>query len=71
MFLMILIKVSQYKVFAAKNANFNEVTWFYCSGDSDEIDRYVTYNYVDTVWTIGSMERTAWIDEGCSQPLNL
>jgi len=57
-------KGQQYKVFAAKNANFNEVTWFYCSGDSDEIDRYVTYNYVDTVWTIGSMERTAWIDEG-------
>ena len=59
-------KGQSYKVFAAKNANFNEVTWFYCSGDSDEIDRYVTYNYMDKVWTIGSMQRTAWIDEGAA-----
>ena len=59
-------KGQQYKVFAAKNANFNEVTWFYPSGDSSEVDRYVTYNYVDKIWTIGNMARTAWIDEGVS-----
>ena len=55
-----------YKVFAAKNAKFNEVTWFYCSSSSTEIDRYVTYNYLDKVWHIGTMDRTAWIDIGSS-----
>ena len=55
-----------YKVFAAKNAKFNEVTWFYCSSSSTEIDRYVTYNYLDKVWHIGNMDRTAWIDIGSS-----
>ena len=53
-----------YKVFASRNAKFNEVTWFYCSSSSDEIDRYVTYNYLDKVWSIGTMDRTAWIDIG-------
>ena len=55
-----------YKVFAAKNAKFNEVTWFYCSSSSTEIDRYVTYNYLDKVWHIGNMDRTAWMDIGSS-----
>ena len=55
-----------YKVFAAKNAKFNEVTWFYCSSSSTEIDRYVTYNYLDKVWHIGTMDRTAWIDIGAA-----
>ena len=36
-----------YKVFATRNAKFNEVTWFYCSSSSNEIDRYVTYIYLD------------------------
>ena len=55
-----------YKVFATRNAKFNEVTWFYCSSSSNEIDRYVTYNYLDKVWNIGTMDRTAWIDIGSS-----
>ena len=55
-----------YKVFATRNAKFNEVTWFYCSSSSTEIDRYVTYNYLDKVWHIGTMSRTAWIDIGSS-----
>jgi hypothetical protein len=53
-----------WKVFASRNAQFNEVSWFYCSSDSDEIDRYVTYNYLDKNWSIGTMDRTAWIDSG-------
>ena len=55
-----------WKVHATRNAQFNEVTWFYCSGDSLEIDRYVTYNYLEQTWTIGTMARTAWIDAGSS-----
>jgi hypothetical protein len=52
------------KVFASLNSSFSEVTWFYPSASSNNIDRYVTYNYSEQVWTIGSLARTAWIDRG-------
>jgi hypothetical protein len=52
------------KVFASLNSSFSEVTWFYPSASSDNIDRYVTYNYSEQVWTIGLLARTAWIDRG-------
>ena len=56
------------KAFAAVNSAFSEVTWFYPSSvpstdpsnpgtvDSFEPDRYVTYNYEDNVWTIGTLD---------------
>ncbi len=53
-----------FQVFGFVNKQFNEVGWFYCSGSSDTIDRYVTYNYVDQTWAIGQLSRTAWLDEG-------
>lgn len=46
------------------NTQFNEVTWWYPSADSDYINRFVTYNYLENVWSIGSMARTAWQDVG-------
>lgn len=55
------------KVFAALNSSFSEVSWFYPSSSSDNIDRYVTYNYSEQVWTIGTLARTAWIDRGINQ----
>ena len=52
-----------YKVFATRNAEFNEVTWFYPVGSGDtEITNYVTYNYVDRTWMVGTFDRTAWIE---------
>jgi hypothetical protein len=52
-----------YKVFAAANPDFNEVTWFYPVGtENTEVSRYVTYNYADKAWTVGTFDRTAWID---------
>jgi hypothetical protein len=52
------------------NTQFNEVTWWYCSVDSDYIDRFVTFNYLEQVWSVGSMARTAWADIGTfSNPL--
>ena len=53
-----------FQFFALLNRQFNEVGWFYNSSDSDLPDRYVTYNYVDKVWAIGKLARTAWLDEG-------
>ncbi len=46
------------------NTQFNEVTWFYPSLSSDYINRFVTYNYMENVWSIGTMARTAWTDIG-------
>ena len=49
-----------YKVFGGANADFSEVWWFYPSSSSEEIDRYVIYNYKENLWSVGSMVRTAW-----------
>lgn len=56
--------VQSFKIFAGLNSQFNEVTWFYCSSDSDFIDRCVSYNYIEDVWSIGTLSRTAWQDVG-------
>ena len=50
--------------FAGQNGEFSEVIWFYCSENSNEIDRYVIYNYSENIWYFGNLERTAWIDTG-------
>jgi|TARA_R100000030_G_scaffold352_4_gene394 hypothetical protein len=52
------------KVFAALNSAFDEIWWFYPSSDSETIDRYVVYNYVQKIWYYGTMARTAWLDRG-------
>ena len=52
------------QVFAGTNEGFNEVWWFYCSANSNEIDLYVTYNYQEDVWAYGTLGRTAWLDSG-------
>jgi len=46
------------------NTQFNEVTWFYPALNSTYINRFVTYNYLENVWSIGTMARTAWTDIG-------
>ena len=53
-----------FKIFAFLNRQFNEVGWYYPSGSSTEIDRFVTYNYQEQVWSYGILTRYAWLDEG-------
>ena len=53
--------------FASTNDGFNEIWFFYCSTGQTAIDRYVTYNYQEDVWTYGTMGRTAWIDSALRQ----
>ena len=55
------------KVFAAANAGFSEVWWFYPSASSSEIDKYVVFNYEQKIWYIGSLNRTAWMDRGVNE----
>jgi len=52
------------QVFCSTNEGFNEVWWFYCSANSNLIDKYVIYNYLENVWYYGTMSRTAWLDSG-------
>ena len=52
---------------AGVNNLFGEINWFYCSAGSAVVDRVVTYNYLDSsrerpIWTVGSLDRTAWQD---------
>ena len=54
------------KIIVGHNKKFKEVTWFYVStsveGAEPESDSYVTYNYFEKTWAIGSLGRTAWSD---------
>ena len=56
------------QIFSGTNEGFNEVWWFYCSANSQVIDKYVTFNYVENngegVWAYGTLGRTAWLDSG-------
>jgi len=57
------INQDQYsQVFSGTNESFNEVWWFYCSKNSNDIDKYVVYNYAEDIWYYGTMARTAWSD---------
>jgi hypothetical protein len=53
-----------FQVYAGSVEGYNEIWWFYCSANSDIVNRYVIYNYVDDVWYYGNMARTAWLDSG-------
>ena len=56
---------AQYEqVVSGTNEGFNEIWWFYCTAGSDDIDRYVIYNYAEDIWYYGEMARTAWLDSG-------
>ena len=61
------IQVStQANSFGTHNIDFNEIWWFFPVGDTDQStpNKYVIWNYLDNVWSIGSMDRTCWIDQG-------
>ena len=53
-----------FKINAFTNTKENEVGWFYPSSTSNEVDRYVIYNFQDKVWYYGQLSRTAWLDSG-------
>jgi hypothetical protein len=57
-----LNKDQSYQIFGGTNEAYNEVWWFYCSGTSTVIDRYVVFNYLGGVWYYGQLNRTAWLD---------
>jgi hypothetical protein len=60
-------KEQAFQVFCGGNESYNEVWWFYCSTNSNVIDKYVIYNYLERTWYYGTMARTAWLDSGLRQ----
>ena len=57
-----LNKGQAFKVFAAENNDFSEVIWFYPIGSGDtEITNYVSYNYSENLWAVGTLDRGTWM----------
>ena len=50
------------QIICGTNEGFNEVWWFYPSGTSNWVNRYVIYNHLDQIWYYGNLGRTAWLD---------
>ena len=57
-------QTSSQLVYAEHNTLYNEINWFYAKFGSQQIDRCVTYNYAENVWTTSSLARTSYIDQG-------
>ena len=51
-------------VYSEPNSLYTEVNWFYPKAGSLQIDRCVTYNYQENVWTTSSLARTTYQDQG-------
>jgi|TARA_Y100000034_G_scaffold40852_1_gene50297 hypothetical protein len=52
------------QVYAGSNSAFGEVWWLYCTTASNQIDRYVIFNYQENLWYTGTLVRSTWIDTG-------
>ena len=53
-------------VISGTNERWNEIWWFYPSASSNYNDSYVIYNYLESVWYYGTIDRQMWLD---SSPL--
>ena len=50
------------QIYAGHNSLYTEINWFYPKSGSNFVDRIVTYNYVERVWTTGTLSRTTYED---------
>ena len=57
----------QPETYVGVNSEFNEVTWYYASTNATQIDRSVTYNYLERTWYTSTLSRTTWTDYGVYQ----
>jgi hypothetical protein len=47
------------------NSNFNEIWWGFPVGTSQyRPNKYIIWNYRENTWSIGSLDRGCWIDQG-------
>jgi hypothetical protein len=52
------------EIHAVVNALHNEIWWFWPSAAGSAADRIAIYNYVDQVWSLGTLTRGAGVDSG-------
>ena len=52
------------KIYCVHNSTYGEIWWYYPSLSSNENDSYVTYNYREKHWSIGTLIRTCGTDKG-------
>ena len=52
------------KIVAVHNSKFGEIWWFYPSNAGIENDSYVTFNYRENHWNVGSLVRLCGTDAG-------
>jgi hypothetical protein len=55
------------QVVCGTNEQWNEIWWFYPTGNSLYNDAYVIYNHLDKIWYYGNLPRTAWNDSPLRQ----
>jgi hypothetical protein len=55
------------QVVCGSNEGYNEVWWFYPSGNSTVNDSYVVFNHLENTWYYGTINRTAWLDSPLKQ----
>jgi len=59
------------QIFAGVNTEFAEIIWFYVTNPNNvaqpQVNRCVVYNYLEQSWSIGSLNRTSWVDRGVFQ----
>ena len=51
-------------IYSAPNSLYTEINWFYPKSGSLQVDRCVTYNFSENVWTTSSLARTTYQDQG-------
>jgi hypothetical protein len=56
------------QIFAGVNTEFAEIIWFYVTNPDNvaapQVNRCVVYNYLEQSWSIGTLNRTTWVDRG-------
>ena len=50
------------QVFAGTLEEYHEIWWFYCDSQRVAPNKYVVYNYLEDIWYVGTMGRSAWYD---------
>jgi hypothetical protein len=50
------------QIICGTNEGYHEIWWFYPSANSNTVDSYVVFNYMENIWFYGTMARTAWLD---------
>ena len=52
----------RFKIFAVSNPDDSEITWYYPVGEAgSDITNYVTFNYQESSWATGTLDRGAYI----------